>query len=66
MKIRVYRAKNNQWTWQLRARNGRIIANAAETYSSFTKARQAALRLSSKTGVPVLYNYEQERGLTMR
>lgn len=56
MKIHLYRAKNLEFTWQLRARNGRIIANAAETYSSFAKAKGAAVKLAKVTGLPIIYN----------
>ena len=39
------------WYWRLRSRNGRIVADGAEGYSSEAKARQgfrAAARLAAK------------------
>jgi uncharacterized protein YegP (UPF0339 family) len=32
MKFEIYRQKNRQWRWRLRARNGKIIADSGESY----------------------------------
>lgn len=32
--------KRGQWFWHFRAKNGRIVADSAESYSSKAKARQ--------------------------
>lgn len=45
-----YQAKNGQWTWQMRAKNHRVIANAAETYSSKNEALRAAVRIADACG----------------
>lgn len=32
MKFEIYRTSNKQWRWRLRASNGKLIANAGESY----------------------------------
>lgn len=32
MKFEVYKTRHKQWRWRLRAKNGKIIANAGESY----------------------------------
>ncbi len=32
MNFEVYRTRNKQWRWKLRAPNGKLIANAGESY----------------------------------
>lgn len=32
MKFEIYRTRNKQWRWRLRAANGKLIANAGESY----------------------------------
>lgn len=45
-KLHIYQATDG-WRWRLKARNGRIVADSAEAYSSRTKARNAADALYS-------------------
>lgn len=32
-KFAVYKDKNHQWRWRLRAKNGRIVADSGESYT---------------------------------
>lgn len=32
-KFVIYKDKNHQWRWRLRAKNGRIIADSGESYT---------------------------------
>jgi uncharacterized protein YegP (UPF0339 family) len=43
-RFEIYRAKSGRWHWRLRARNGRVIADGAEGYSTKTNAERAAVR----------------------
>lgn len=38
MKVHIYNAKDG-WRWHLRARNGRIVAESGEAYTTKAKAR---------------------------
>jgi uncharacterized protein YegP (UPF0339 family) len=41
MRFEVYLARNRQWRWRLRAKNGRLIANAGESYHHRTDCMKA-------------------------
>ena len=43
--VQVYQDKAGGWRWRLRARNGRIVADSGEGYSSCRKALDAIARL---------------------
>lgn len=45
MKFDVYQDATGEWRWRLVARNGRIVADGAESYASKRNARRAARRL---------------------
>ena len=45
MKFEVYRDRNSNWRWRLKARNGRIVADSGEGYASRTNAFRAARRV---------------------
>jgi uncharacterized protein YegP (UPF0339 family) len=48
--LEVFQSYRGDWYWGLRARNGRIVADGAEGYSTEAKARQgfrAAARLAA-------------------
>jgi uncharacterized protein YegP (UPF0339 family) len=42
----VFRDMRGEWRWNLRAANGRIVADSAEGYRSRSGARRAATRVS--------------------
>lgn len=44
-KFEVFKARNKQWSWRLRGRNGRIMAVSGETLTRRADARRAALRV---------------------
>lgn len=49
--LTVYSTSERAWYWHLRARNGNIVADSGEWYSSAAKARQgfrSAARLAAK------------------
>lgn len=47
MTIIAYKGRGRQpWRWRLVARNGRIIADSAEGYSTRSNLRRAATRLT--------------------
>lgn len=52
MKIEHYCNKAGKWTWRLVARNGRVIANAAEDYERPSGAMKAALKMQSVMLIP--------------
>ena len=41
MKFHIYKAKDG-WRWRLRARNGRIVADSGQAYSTPTACLNAA------------------------
>lgn len=41
--IRAYKAKNGQYAWRLRGRNGRILVTPGETYKTKAGVRRAIL-----------------------
>lgn len=49
VRIEIYksRARVTPWTWRMRAKNGRIVANAAEDFDKAGNARRAALRIGA-------------------
>jgi uncharacterized protein YegP (UPF0339 family) len=55
----VYKDVKGEWRWQLRAANGRIIADSGEGYKQRHKAMTAMYRISKlcRTGD---YNYSHD------
>jgi uncharacterized protein YegP (UPF0339 family) len=45
MRVDIYQDKAGGWRWRLRARNGRIVAESGEGYSSKRKVLQACDRM---------------------
>lgn len=45
MKFHYYKARDGQWRWRLRARNGRIIADSAEGYANKVNVWRAVRNL---------------------
>lgn len=45
MVIEVYKDRRAEWRWRARARNGRIVADGGEGYSTLSNARRAARRI---------------------
>lgn len=43
--IRVYKDEAGEWRWQLRAKNGRIVADGAEGYKRHSSVRRAITQL---------------------
>jgi uncharacterized protein YegP (UPF0339 family) len=43
--IEIYMDRRNQWRWSLRSRNGHVIADGGEGYSTKSNARRAARRV---------------------
>lgn len=45
--VEIYKSKARvtPWTWRLRHRNGKIVANAAETFDNAGNARRAGKRM---------------------
>lgn len=41
--VRFYKDGNGEWRWQVKARNGRIVADSAEGYTSKSNAVHGAL-----------------------
>jgi len=41
MMFRIYRDAANEWRWQLRARNGRVLGDSGEGYHDRRAARKA-------------------------
>lgn len=46
MKFHIYRSRNGEWRWRLKARNGEIMASG-EGYRSKSGARRAILRIQA-------------------
>jgi uncharacterized protein YegP (UPF0339 family) len=44
MKLVFYKDRKGEWRWRWRARNGRIMADSGEGYSSKRKAMKAVVR----------------------
>jgi len=42
MKIRIYKDKRGEWRWRMVARNGRIVADSGEGYTTKRGAVRAA------------------------
>jgi uncharacterized protein len=57
MKVHVYRAVDG-WRWQLKARNGRIIAESGEAYTNRSKCVDGWHRVETAAyrKVPVIYD----------
>ena len=54
MKFKVYRTKNKQWRWRLVARNGKIVANAGESYKRVADCMDAlALVVGTSHRTPI-------------
>lgn len=45
--MRIYRDRKGEWRWRIVARNGRIVADSGEGYSSASAVRRAASRFLS-------------------
>jgi len=45
MRVLLYRDKQGEWRWTLRAKNGRILANCGEGYKNATHCRTMARKL---------------------
>lgn len=45
-KLVTFRDKAGEWRWSLKARNGKIVADSGEGYSSRANAIRAAERVS--------------------
>lgn len=41
--VRYYKDSNGEWRWQVKARNGKIVADSAEGYTSKSGAVHGAL-----------------------
>lgn len=46
MKFRMYKDANGEWRWSLLARNGRIIADSAESYRRRQDCRKMCERIN--------------------
>lgn len=44
-RIEVFQAKDGEWRWRMRARNGKIVADSGEGYRRKQGAVRAALQL---------------------
>lgn len=46
----TYIDKAGEWRWQLKAANGKIVADSAESYSDLSGVRRAAENVKSNAG----------------
>lgn len=44
-RLRIYQDRKGQWRWRLQTRNGRTIADSAESYTRRSCAKRAAWNL---------------------
>jgi uncharacterized protein YegP (UPF0339 family) len=53
-RFQVYRSRPGRWYWRLRAANGKIIADGAESYSRKQDALRAANRAQTTAFVAIV------------
>ena len=46
----TYKDSRGEWRWQLKAANGKIVADSGEGYSSLQAARDGAQRVKDNAG----------------
>ena len=46
----TYKDSKGEWRWQLKAANGRIVADSAEGYDSLAGVRSAAQNVKNNAG----------------
>lgn len=64
--IQIYRGRNRQWFWRLRAANGKIIADGAEGYARTGNALRAAVGvLTVVRREPVVIQMQRSRKLVL-
>jgi uncharacterized protein YegP (UPF0339 family) len=52
--FRIYRDRQGEWRWRLRAPNGRTVADSGEGYSTYHAARAAVLRMKTHTATALV------------
>ncbi len=53
MKYQLYRDRNNEYRWRLRASNGRTIADSAESYTNREDCLHGIALVKSSANAPV-------------
>lgn len=46
----TYKDKADEWRWQLKAANGKVVADSGEGYSSLSDVRRAAQNVKENAG----------------